>query len=304
MVAEYDAAGNLAERYLHGGDAAADDPLIRYHGPSLAGPTYLFADHQGSIVGLSNASGAVTAINRYDEYGIPAPSNTGRFQYTGQIWLPELGMYHYKARVYSPTLGRFLQTDPIGYDGGISLYAYVGNDPLNHTDPTGTCAGPLIVPCVIAVKDLVVPTLVIVTGALMMSDNSGRRDIPASDRRVTQGDNGPENSNRPVAAANPERRTTRGGETSGTREGRRAHDVYGERARREGLRTGEDARLPSRRQPDAIDDRSRIVRELKPDTPSGRASGIRQVERYRQELEEITGEIWQGVVDLYVPRPH
>ena len=34
---------------------------------------------------------------------------------TGQQWLPELGMYHYKARIYSPTLGRFLQTDPIGY---------------------------------------------------------------------------------------------------------------------------------------------------------------------------------------------
>ena len=45
-------------------------------------------------------------------------TNTGRFQYTGQVWLPELGMYHYKARIYSPTLGRFMQTDPIGFGGG------------------------------------------------------------------------------------------------------------------------------------------------------------------------------------------
>jgi RHS repeat-associated protein len=136
LVAEYNGAGTMLRRYVPGGP---DSPLEWYEGPSTGSgqARYFHADALGSIVATSDSTGVASQTYSYGPYGEASTATGSRFKYTGQITLPGVGLQYYKARMYSPLLGRFLQPDPIGVSGGMNIYGYVGGDPVNATDPSG-----------------------------------------------------------------------------------------------------------------------------------------------------------------------
>jgi RHS repeat-associated protein len=155
LVGEYNSAGVLQRRYVHG--PGVDEPLVWYEGSGTTDRRWLSGDTLGSVIAVSDAAGAVTATNSYDEYGLPGTGNSGRFSYTGQTWIPEAGLLNYKARMYAPGLGRFIQPDPIGFMEGMNLYAYVGGDPVNATDPSGLCSLPGESACQVAELEIIAP---------------------------------------------------------------------------------------------------------------------------------------------------
>jgi len=88
LIGEYDDQAALLRRYVHGPDV--DEPLVWYEGSDSSDRRWLVSDQLGSVIAVADEAGDALAVNTYDEYGQPGVSNTGRFQYTGQTWLPEV----------------------------------------------------------------------------------------------------------------------------------------------------------------------------------------------------------------------
>jgi RHS repeat-associated protein len=142
-IEEYDATGTLSRRYVNG--YALDERLYCVDYPAGT-VSYFHSDDTSSIILSTNSAGQPIDRKVYDPWGnlTSGSFNASTVGFTGQFYEPETGLYFFKARHYSPKLGRFLQPDPIDLEGGPNVYAYCGNDPKNSSDPLGLFDGPIV----------------------------------------------------------------------------------------------------------------------------------------------------------------
>jgi len=138
VLLQFDDAGTLAHRYLHG--LEADQVLADDDGSGSF--LWTLTDHLGTVADLVGPDGTSADHRTYGAFGtLTSQTNPGLdhlFAYAGRERDAETGLYYYRARYYDPTLGRFLSEDPVAFESrDFNLYRYVRNDPLDATDPTG-----------------------------------------------------------------------------------------------------------------------------------------------------------------------
>jgi RHS repeat-associated protein len=153
LIQEVNSANNAARVYVHGGRvdeivASQANGQWAYHHYDARGHCILLTDPSGNILEqydydafgwayFYTATGAPAVVN-----GKPGSPWGNRFLFTGREWIKDLKLYDYRARLYQPELGRFLQPDPKQFEAGdYNLYRYCHNDPINKTDPFGLAPG-------------------------------------------------------------------------------------------------------------------------------------------------------------------
>jgi RHS repeat-associated protein len=146
LLAERTRNGAQVGEYIHG--QRTDEVIVSTLKSQVI---YPLADGLGSVAALADDKGKVTERFHYNAYGQPvslsashqvASSASGfRFLFTGREWLPKVGLNEHRNRYCSSGFGRWLSSDPIGHTGGLNLYSFSVNSPIQYSDPLGLSCG-------------------------------------------------------------------------------------------------------------------------------------------------------------------
>ena len=146
LEATYSPSGVLEKKYLRG--SVIDEIVNGYFYDNFASnpndfTNYTFHHDQiNSVTALTGHNGTTEETTTYDPFGAPLtltiPGSGNELLFTGREYDQGTGLYYFRARYYDPEAGgRFIQEDPIGFEGGINKYAYVNNNPITYNDPMG-----------------------------------------------------------------------------------------------------------------------------------------------------------------------
>jgi RHS repeat-associated protein len=145
LIEERAANDAFQRMYLHG---AAVNEVVGGYGPAY-GDAFYFQDGRGNVTHVTGpGNNVIERVNYFvsgqpsffDRWGnwMPGSSLDTRFLFQGALFVPGPEIYDMRNRFYHCNLGRFMQSDPIGFDAGdMNLFRYCGNDPVNQSDPTG-----------------------------------------------------------------------------------------------------------------------------------------------------------------------
>ena len=126
-----------------------DEPVVRRTAGTGGTLVYFHRNHQYSVTTVTTSAGTIAERYAYTAYGQPtildasasvlnSSAINNRYTFTGREWDATLGLHYFRARWMSPSAGRFLTRDPIGYFGSdFDLYEYVSSGPLVYVDPVG-----------------------------------------------------------------------------------------------------------------------------------------------------------------------
>jgi RHS repeat-associated protein len=147
LIEERDGSNQVTRQLIYGNGIDEVIRVDKYNGPAST-PYYFHSNGIGSTTAITDANGNIVERVDYDIYGLPTfkdaagnvitKSSIGNnILFQGREYDPELNLYYFRARYYCPIMGRFLQTDPMGYADSMNLYQGFNMNPGNFVDPYG-----------------------------------------------------------------------------------------------------------------------------------------------------------------------